>query len=70
MGGGERGGLGHSLIIIKWSWGFFPKICNLPTPYNQAQKNIHYQNKILLNFCVTYDDHSQFVLGYIVTIGK
>ena len=43
--GGEGGGgvlLGHSLIIIKLTLGFFPKICNLnpPSPfYNYAQKS-------------------------------
>ena len=33
----REGFLGHSFKIIKWTWGFFPEICNL-TPYNQAQK--------------------------------
>ena len=23
--GGVGGGIGHSVIIIKWTWGFFPK---------------------------------------------
>ena len=24
--------LGHSHIIIKWTWGVFPKVCNYPPP--------------------------------------
>ena len=30
----QNGGLflGHSLIIIKWTWGFFPKTCKLIPP--------------------------------------
>ena len=28
------GGLDHFLVIMKWTWEFFPKICKLTSPYN------------------------------------
>ena len=31
--------LGHFRIIIKWTWGFFPKICNLIPPSPQKKTN-------------------------------
>ena len=34
--------LGHFLITIKWTWGFFPKVCNLTPPLQLDKKDIRY----------------------------
>ena len=62
----EYGGrlfLGHSLIIIKWNWGFFPKIYNLIALLQLGKKEyVHYWKiEIEINIDIVICHSQQFV---------